>query len=179
MSDLETGLSDAVPPFEEKSSHFTQTGQLNDPSLSQLRDQIKKVMIPLLIKTFQLKLELNQSLSLPSRLQNLKNQRSAKEIFEALNTLDNDLKVLLLWCQSCRSQIQKALLTPEEEQKNTIATPSISEPNPAISKSFTEAITTKPSFFQQQPSQEKEKTLLSTPIDPSPPQTWWQKWIRK
>ena len=59
---------------EEKLFHFSQAGAINDPSLNQLRDQIKKVMIPLLIKTFQLKLELNQSLSLPSRLQNLKNR---------------------------------------------------------------------------------------------------------
>ncbi len=68
MSDLETEFSE-----EEKTTHFVQAGTLSDPSLIQLRDQIKKVMIPLLIKTFQFKLELSQSLSLPSRLKHQKN----------------------------------------------------------------------------------------------------------
>jgi hypothetical protein len=179
MSDLETEFSDSASPFEEKSSHFTQAGQLNDPSLSQLRDQIKKVMIPLLIKTFQFKLELNQSQSVPSRLQSLKNQRSPEEIFEQLKTLDNDLKVLLLWCQSCRCQIQKALLAPEEEQKKTIGTTSTSEANPAVSKSFTEAIAAKSSFFQQRTPQEKEKELPSNPSADAPTPKWWQKLLKK
>ena len=44
MSDLEAEFSDSSHSFEEKSAHFVQTGTLGDPSLSQLRDQIKKVM---------------------------------------------------------------------------------------------------------------------------------------
>jgi hypothetical protein len=175
MSDFETEFSDSAPPFDDKTSHFTQAGQLNDPSLIQLRDQIKKVMIPLLIKTFQFKLELSQALSLPSRLQSQKNQRSPEEITEQLKTLDNDLKVLFLWCQSCRSQIQKALATPEEEQKNTVALPTIATANPAVSKSFSEAVSAQSSFFQQQTHMDKEE---EKPIDsdPSPSQkTWWEK----
>src|SRR5260221_3121203 len=117
MSDLEMEASDSLQPQEEKLSHFTQTGSVADPTLGQLRDQIKKVMIPLLIKTFQFKLELAQSLSLPSRLQSQKNQRSPEDIIGQLKTLDHDLKVLHLWCQSCRSQIQKALSVPEEERR--------------------------------------------------------------
>ncbi len=174
MSDLETEFSESLLPLEEKSSHFTQAGPLKEPSLSQLRDQIKKVMIPLLIKTFQFKLELSQSLSLPSRLHSQKNQRSPEEILEQLKTLDNDLKVLLLWCQSCRSQIQKALSVTEEEQKNTVATPS-SSANPAVAKSFSEAVSAQASFFQQQSAQEKAKDPLANPSDSSPQKTWWKK----
>lgn len=173
MSDLETEFSDS--PFEEKASHFTQAGQLNDPSLIQLRDQIKKVMIPLLIKTFQFKLELSQSLSLPSRLQSQKNQRSPEEIIEQLKTLDSDLKVLFLWCQSCRGQIQKALMVPEEEQKNTVSKPTIAPDNPAVSKSFSEAVSAQSSFFQQYPPPEVEQKP-ENPSTPTPAQkSWWNK----
>ncbi len=179
MSDLETEFSDSSHSFEEKSTHFVQAGTLNDPSLSQLRDQIKKVMIPLLIKTFQFKLELSQSLSLPSRLQSQKNQRSPEEIIEHLKTLDNDLKILLLWCQSCRSQIQKALCVPEEEQKNTVTASVTTPANIAVSKSFNEAVSAQPSFFKQQSTQEKERESPFDLSDSPTPKTWWEKLIGK
>jgi hypothetical protein len=162
------------PEIKNLDSLQAQTGPLNEPSLGQLRDQIKKVMIPLLIKTFQFKLELTQSLSLPSRLQNQNSHRSPEEILDQLKTLDSDLKGLLLWCQSCRSQIHKALTIPEEEKKNAVTTPP-SDANPAVAKSFNEAITAHPSFFQQQPTQEKAKDSLSDAFDTSPQKTWWDK----
>ena len=168
MYDHDSEPSDMLPSLEEKSNQFSQTSTLKEPALSQLRDQIKKVMIPLLIKTFQLKLELSQALSLPSRLQSQKNQRSPDQITQQLKTLDADLKVLLLWCQSCRSQIHKALAVPEEEQKSTIAASS-SEANPAVAKSFNEAVSSQTSFFQQQASQDKGAT--------PPPKNWWKKWL--
>lgn len=174
MSDFETEPPDSFLSPEDKSLHFTQSGAVKDPSLSQLRDQIKKVMIPMLIKTFQLKLELSQSLSLPSRLQSLKSQRSPEEILDQLKTLDADLKTLLLWCQSCRSQIQKALAVPEEEQKNTVATPS-PEANPAVAKSFSEAVSAQTSFFQQQSSPEKSNDCSDKTASPSSQKTWWER----
>lgn len=174
MNDFEKEFSDFFHPSEDKSSHFTQAGTLSDPSLNQLRDQIKKVMIPLLIKTFQFKLELSQSLSLPSRLQSQKNQRSPQEILEQLKTLDNDLKILILWSQSCRNQIQKAFDVPEEEQKNTVATSS-SDANPAVAKSFNEAVSAQTSFFQQQSAQEKTKNSPADPSGEFQPKTWWNK----
>lgn len=174
MSDIEKDLSDTFFSQEEKFSHFTQTGALSEPSLGQLRDQIKKVMIPLLIKTFQCKLELSQSLSLPSRLQSNKNPHTPKEIEEQLKTLDNDLKVLLLWCQSCRSQIHKALTPPEEEQKNTVTNPS-SAAHPAAIKSFNEAVSAQSSFFRQQLAQEKEEEPPPDSSSEEPQKTWWEK----
>ncbi len=163
---------------EEKSAHFTQTSALNDPSLSQLRDQIKKVMIPLLIKIFQLKLELNQSLSLPSRLQSQKNQRTSHEILAQLNTLDNDLHLLLLWCQSCRHQINKAIVSSGEEQKNTVATTSASTPHPAIAKSFHEALSAQTSFFQQHSPKEMENGKPEAAPAASCQKSWWKKLLR-
>jgi|SRR5579871_3610067 len=170
MNDLETELSE-----EGKTTHFVQAGTLSDPSLNQLRDQIKKVMIPLLIKTFQYKLELSQSLSLPSRLQHQKYKRSPEEIVEQLKTLDNDLKVLLLWCQSCRSQIQKALSVPEEEQKNSVNASVPASDGGAVSKSFSEAVLANSSFFKQQAEQGKENLSLSDLADSSHRKTWWEK----
>ncbi|GEM_PF-1761595 len=174
MSDFETEFLNSFPPSEEKTSHFTQTGSLSDPSLSQLRDQIKKVMIPLLIKTFQFKLELSQSLSVPSRLQNPKNQNSPEEIQDQLKTLDNDLKILLLWCQSCRSQIYRALTVSDEEQKNTVTTPS-SSTHPAVAKSFNEAVSAQSSFFQQHPAHEKKTPPFPYTADSHAQKTWWEK----
>jgi len=178
MTDVEPEFPDLGLPLEEKSSYFTQAGALRDPSLNQLRDQIKKVMIPLLIKTFQLKLELSQTLSLPSRLQSLKDQRSSEEVLEQLRTLDNDLKVLLLWCQSSRSQIQKALKTPEEEQKNTVATSS-SAAHPGVSKSFSEAVSAHSSFFQKKQAIDKGEDLSSEGSDALPQKKWWEKILGK
>lgn len=167
MSDLESEFSDTIP--------FAQAGKLNDPSLIQLRDQIKKVMIPLLIKTFQFKLELSQSLSLPSRLQTQKNNRTPEEIVEQLKTLDNDLKVLFLWCQSCRSQIQKALSVPEEEQKNTVSSEAPAA-NPAVAKSFSDAVQAQSSFFQQQQAAVEKENAASLE-EPLKTKKWWKKFI--
>lgn len=179
MSDVETDFSDSAQSFDEKVSHFTQAGPLNDPSLIQLRDQIKKVMIPLLIKTFQFKLELNQSLSLPSRLHSQKNQSSPEEIIEQLKTLDNDLKVLFLWCQSCRTQIQKALIMPDEEQKNTVASPTDAPLNPAITKSFSEAVSAQSSFFQQHPVEKNESLSSNQGTSMDSQKKWWEKLVGK
>lgn len=180
MSDFETEFPDSAHSTGDKgSSHFAQAGQLHDPSLIQLRGQIKKVMIPLLIKTFQFKLELSQSLSLPSRMHSQKHQRSPEEIIEQLKTLDNDLKVLFLWCQSCRSQIQKALTVPEEEQKNTVATPATAPSNPAVSKSFSEAVSAQSSFFQHHPPEEKEEAPIVEPIRSPTQKSWWERLLRK
>lgn len=107
------------------SSKFSQVGNITDASLNSLRDQIKNVMIPLLIKIFQLKLELNQAMSLPSRLQT-KSNGSPAELLAELTQLDEDLKSLELWCESARNQIAKAKSIPGEER----SPPSFSTTNP-------------------------------------------------
>jgi hypothetical protein len=106
----------------------------SDPNLSQLRAQIKKVMIPLLIKIFELKLAAQQAKTPPSRLQK-KQEESGEEIRAQLESLEQDLKVLHLWCISCQKQIEKALkeTDPAEEQAPRHTTPSKAESHPAIS----------------------------------------------
>jgi hypothetical protein len=151
-------MNDFESPFSDASTHFAQTGAVNDPSLTQLRDQIKKVMIPLLIKTFQFKHELNQQSPPPPC--------PAENIVEQLKILDNDLKVLLLWCQSCRTQIQTALSIPEE-QKSSVTT-SIPTTANTVSKSFSET-----ALFQP-PAREKEVASLLEP-QPLAEKTWWEK----
>jgi len=65
---------------------------------------------------------------------------------------------------------------PEEEQKNTIAASS-SDANPAVAKSFNEAVSAQTSFFQQQSSQEKERGSSTDRSDPNFQKNWWKKWM--
>jgi membrane-associated HD superfamily phosphohydrolase len=158
---------------EEQMGYFAQAGALHDQSLKQLRDQVKKVMIPLLIRIFQLKLELSQSISLPSRLQSFKSKKSSDELIEQLKELDKDLKVLLLWCQSCQTQIQKALSTPEEELKSEMKTSSL-EANPAVAKSFTEALAAQASRLQAAVLPERSQER-DPPSHLALKKRWWHK----
>jgi hypothetical protein len=161
MGDLDSDGMDAFHNIEGHYAQFSQAGSMEESSLNQLRDHIKKVMIPLLIKSFQLKLELSQAISLPSRLQPLKQKQSTEEIVGLLRQLDKDLQVLLLWCQSCRNQIQKAIVLPEEETKTVLTPSSASVSNPAVSKSFSDAVSAQSSHFKNVSSKElpKEENL--------------------
>jgi hypothetical protein len=105
MSDVQDELLASLAAIEEKGVHFAQTHALHDTSLEALRDRIKKVMIPLLIRAFQFS---NESETVPKSQENHEGS-SLTETCAQLKTLDNDLKNLQLWCQNCRGQIQKAL----------------------------------------------------------------------
>lgn len=90
------------PHQEERAMQFSQLSSLQDHSLSQLRDHIKQVMIPMLIKTFQYQLDV------------LPGEREMRKIpfqdtVEQLRQLDRDLHNLEQWVQNCRSQMKKAL----------------------------------------------------------------------
>lgn len=124
--------SDLSPPSEP----------LKDPGLSQLQGQIKNVMIPLLIKIFQLRLEVQQTTSPPCRLQSSKPKMTLEELISQLNRLDEDLKLLHIWNQSCQKQIEKVL---REAKEGTL--PSLGNSvqkdykmNPAVQKSFQGAL---------------------------------------
>jgi hypothetical protein len=69
---------------------------MQDPSLRELREQIKNVMLPLLLKVFQLKIHASTEDAEESSIQKLK-------------LLDKDIKTLMLWCQTCIKQMQEAL----------------------------------------------------------------------
>ncbi len=157
-----------------KSPSYSQLGTIADPSLSMLRDQIKKVMIPMLIKIFQLKLELSQAISLPSRLQP-KAKESPEEITSQLKNLDEDLKLLILWCENSRHQISKALSASEEEHKSASKATTGSPAHPFVSKSFSEALSAQPPLFKSKEEIPSEETSSSS--QPETKKTWWQRFF--
>jgi hypothetical protein len=168
--------------MEEKTPkipNYTQAGTIADSSLSGLRDQIKKIMIPMLIKIFQLKLELSQSISLPSRLQSTSCD-SPDTTLNELKKLDEDLKLLVLWCQSCRNQIGKAMSIPEEEQKEPLSTTSSdTEHNPMVSKSFSEAMTSHSSRYQVADSNPSLQEGSDEINSPSSKTSWLKKMFHR
>lgn len=126
---------------QENLGSTSPSGTITDPSLGALRDQIKKVLIPTLIKIFQLKLELNQALSPPSRLYPSKPLIDPEPILQQLTNLDEDLNTLSRWCESCRSQIQKAIHPHEEHLKNKITPHAADSPADLLArKSFSSAV---------------------------------------
>lgn len=158
-----------------KTPNYTQAGTISDPSLGGLRDQIKKIMIPMLIKIFQLKLELSQSISLPSRLQRT-DKESADTTLNEIKKLDEDLKLLILWCQNCRNQIGKAVSLADEEQKagmNPTSTDTVHHPH--VSKSFSEAINAQSGRYRVEHPQQ---LLADSPL-PAAHATSKPSWIKK
>ncbi len=112
---------------------------ISDPSLAMLREQIKNIMIPLLIKVFHIKLEAQQSSSPPCRLTNKVSESKVEELKYQLENLDEDLKMISVWCQSCRNQIQKVL----DEIKTDFKPSSIQSgftTNPNVQKSFSDVM---------------------------------------
>ncbi len=136
---------------------------LRDPGLSQLQGQIKNVMIPLLIKIFQLRLEVQQTTSPPSRLQSSKPKVSLDDLISQLNRLDEDLKLLNIWNQSCQTQIAKVL--QEAKMGHSISlgdsVKADYKGHPAAKKSFEGAF-----------SSGKKETAPR-------PLSFWKKWIQK
>lgn len=128
----------------------------------------------MLIKIFQLKLELSKSISLPSRLQP-KSKESPEQIAGQLKTLDEDLKLLSLWCESSRNQIAKALSISEEEQKAATKTTATSTPHPSVAKSFSDALSAQSTLFK--PKEQKRKEEPVAPTVSSPKKAWWQKFF--
>ena len=112
-SGLGSPNSDPSTPPPSYSPNETSSPSSSEPNLNQLRGQIKKVMIPLLIKIFELKLAAQQAKTPPSRLQK-KIHESPEEILNQLDQVESDLKLLHLWCISCQKQIEKARNEAEE-----------------------------------------------------------------
>ncbi|MEK7340534.1 MAG: hypothetical protein WBD50_01620 [Candidatus Rhabdochlamydia sp.] len=91
---------------EEKATYFSQIGTMQDSSLTQLREQIKNVMLPLLLKVFQLKIHINKEIVLDTLPIT---ESDGESIVHKLKLLDKDIKTLMMWCQACIKQIQEAL----------------------------------------------------------------------
>lgn len=155
-----------------------------DSGLGQLREQIKSTMIPLLIKVFHLKLEAQQASSPPSRLQSKPTTLKTEEIVSQLEKLDEDLKLLQLWCQSCRNQVQKVLSEAQDDLSAPLSgqVHSSTETNPAVQRSFLEAMSSsKDSHPSPRPFQAKAKEhqdhTSSKESQPaaSPKESWWSR----
>jgi hypothetical protein len=112
-----------------------------EPSLASLREQVKNVMIPLLIRIFHLKIEAQHSLALPSRLTVRGKEKDSQEILKELQKIDEDLKVMITWCQSTRGQLLKAIKELSESNKSTPPMQTAASPSTSFAqKSFIEAI---------------------------------------
>ncbi len=106
--------SSAQPDLQNRVSK-----ELHDPALSHLREEIKQVMLPLLIRIFELKAAAAQATASPSRLIQAK-QEPIDQIAEKLQQLLKDLHLLGLFCQSAAVQATKAL---DEINKETPCPP--------------------------------------------------------
>lgn len=141
--------------------------ELTDPGLSLLKEQIKNVMIPLLIKVFQLRLEIQQAASPPSRLNPQKSPIHLPDLIEQLEILDENLKLLQIWNQSCRTQIDKVLLEARNECPPSLnsSIKTKQDLDPAVQKSFQEALSS------QLDPHKKLKTVQVSPQKSSALQT--------
>jgi hypothetical protein len=191
MSELHTDT--APTPSSEaslKSNCITSSGSISDPSLSQLREQIKNAMIPLLIKVFHLRLEVQQASSPPSRLHHKTTKAPIDDLVVQLQKLDEDLKLLQLWSQSCRNQVHKVL---QEAQEDLTQSPpnqfhSKSQTHPGMQKSFAEAVSSQQESAKQAKSlqayskeshdNDSNHSALEKESDESP-RPWWQKMLGK
>jgi hypothetical protein len=118
----------------------THNGNNDESQLSLLRDNIKNVMIPLLIKVFEMKLAAQQTKMPPSRLQKNPAPDSLAKIREQLEQLLQNVNLLSLWCESAQKQIIKAIKETEETAPSSFhqMAPSFPSIHPAIEKSFSE-----------------------------------------
>lgn len=75
---------------------------------SALQEQIKEVMIPVLLRIFSLKQEAELAQDLPTRLQNAPKQ-SVDLVRKELLQIAADLKMGSNWVKTCLTQVEKAL----------------------------------------------------------------------
>ena len=152
---------------------------ISDAGLSQLREQVKSIMIPLLIKIFHLKIEAQQASSPPSRLMSSEPEGKIVDVCHQLEGLDEDLKLMIGWCQSSRNQIQKVLQEINQELKPPSSiTGSFSETNPNVQKSFVDALATQKEYIKKiKDSHQRSKPLVAkTELSSEKSQSSW--WLR-
>ena len=128
-----------------------------DQGLSLLREHTKNVMIPLLIKVFQTRLEAQKIAEPPSRLSSAKPKASLSELLEQLTHLDEELKLQYLWVESTRTQLQK-IITELKQIPPASTTHHIKKEgmaDPAIQKSFQDVISKKTGHIPLSPIKKK------------------------
>ena len=178
MIEEQTQTSDPIDPAGETKS--SSIGPLSDPGLAILREQVKNIMIPLLIKVFHIKLQVQQASSPPSRLQAREPEEKVKELIFQLDKLDEDLKLMISWCQSCRKQVNKVLSEADAELKVPSSIHSGFETNQALHKSFTDALANhheslkKVKSFDKAPPDEDDPSSADTPEK----NLWWDRFFK-
>lgn len=131
-----------------------------DIGLSQLREQTKNVMIPLLIRIFQAKLELQYHKSPPSRLSSCQPHVSWKELVQTLQHLDQTLEQQMLWIESSRKQLAKILQETNETVPPAPKTMMKGESHPKLERCFHSAMQSPPFPILKTSWKEKLKALL-------------------
>jgi hypothetical protein len=150
--------------FNPISSSETQS----ERSLKELKQHIQDIMLPILIRIFQCRQEIQQAKAPPSRLVDSSAHSSLSEITSQLESLSEDLKLLKIWTESCQAQIHKVLLETDSEDLFSFNNSIIKEKSadPAVQKSFQEAVGGK----QNEPAKS-----IQTPSSKSYAQTLLQK----
>lgn len=90
-------------------------GAVSEPGLSQLQEQIKSVMIPLLMEIFSLKEAAQECNSPPTRL-SISPTMSRQEVEGRLEKLKEDLLSIQRWTQHCVTRVQQVLSETQEQQ---------------------------------------------------------------
>lgn len=178
MIEFETHSPDATTATPD--GRNCSVSPISDPGLAMLREQVKNIMIPLLIKVFHIKLEAQQASSPPSRLQSKQPENKVQELVLQLEKLDEDLKLMIGWCQSCRNQVGKVLAEVNTELKPPSPIHSPMETNPAVHKSFTDALASQQEAVRKAKSLHTPKESScpnSPPVDEKNP--WWDRFFKR
>ena len=116
---------------------------------------MKDVMLPLLVGVFEAKFALQQSKA-RSRL-HLPPKEAPEKIRKQLEELQEDIDLLLLWCQGCKTQIHKALEETKDKERAPLHNVSAqAECRPDVSKSFSGAMS-----YQVPKQEEPPPSLLA------------------
>jgi hypothetical protein len=91
---------------KKKAAYVSQIGIIQNASLIELRTHIKNIMLPLLLKVFQLKIQGNRKNILDPFSESAVNEELS--IYK-LKALDKDIKTLMIWCHTCSKQIQEVI----------------------------------------------------------------------
>ena len=170
-----TDTEESIPPVSDTRSHYV--GPIADPGLANLRETVKNVMIPLLIKVFHVKLEVQQASSPPSRLQSKQPEEKVQDLIAQLTKLDDDLKLIMGWCHSCRNQIQKVITEVHEECKSPSPIHSAIYTNPAVQKSFIDAVTSQQDLLKKPHMPPSAKETTEPAIFSNKPHKWWNRFF--
>ncbi len=92
-----------------------------NPEINALKNKIKEVMTSVLTDVFQSNIDLQEAQT-HSRLYEPKNKKTPQQIQQELESLEEALKRLDLFCQTARKQLEKAIDKTKNEQNKIFTT---------------------------------------------------------